>query len=121
MRSMIVALAMCVGVAATAAAQDAKAKGEQLFADQKCTLCHSVGERGNKKGPLDGVASKASRRSNPRMDHRRQGHGRENEGDAEARDEGVLAAERRCGCARGLPELPQEVALKTGDFSAVRE
>src|SRR5438128_10770443 len=51
------------------------------------------------------------------MDHRRQGHGRENEGDAEARDEGVLAAERRCGCAHSLPELPQEVALKTGDFS----
>ena len=57
---MMLALAMCVGVAATAAAQDARAKGEQLFADQKCTLCHSVGERGNKKGPLDGVASKAS-------------------------------------------------------------
>jgi mono/diheme cytochrome c family protein len=33
-------------------------KGEKLFVDQKCTLCHSVGDKGNKKGPLDGVASK---------------------------------------------------------------
>jgi mono/diheme cytochrome c family protein len=60
MRSMVLALVMGVGVAAPAAAQDAKAKGEQLFADQKCSLCHSVGEKGNKKGPLDGVASKLS-------------------------------------------------------------
>jgi mono/diheme cytochrome c family protein len=52
-------LTLCVGLAATAAAQDAKvAKGEKLFADQKCTLCHSIGDKGNKKGPLDGVATK---------------------------------------------------------------
>ena len=59
MRSIVLAGIICVGVAATAAAQDAK-KGEQLFTDQKCTLCHSIGEKGNKKGPLDGVASKIS-------------------------------------------------------------
>jgi mono/diheme cytochrome c family protein len=41
-------------------AQDANANGERLFADQKCTLCHSIGEKGNKKGPLDGLASKQS-------------------------------------------------------------
>ena len=52
-------LTLCVGLAATAAAQDAKvARGEKLFVDQKCTLCHSIGDKGNKKGPLDGVASK---------------------------------------------------------------
>jgi mono/diheme cytochrome c family protein len=56
---VIAGLTLCVGLAATAAAQDAKvAKGEKLFADQKCTLCHSVGDKGNKKGPLDGVATK---------------------------------------------------------------
>ena len=60
MRSMILTAVMCVGVAGAAAAQDAKAKGEKLFADQKCTLCHSIGDRGNKKGPLDGVAAKVS-------------------------------------------------------------
>jgi mono/diheme cytochrome c family protein len=61
MRSIAMTVTLCLGFAATAAAQDAKAtKGEQLFAAQKCTLCHSVGDKGNKKGPLDGVASKLS-------------------------------------------------------------
>ena len=56
---VIAGLALCVGLAASAAAQDAKvAKGEKLFADQKCSLCHSIGDKGNKKGPLDGVGSK---------------------------------------------------------------
>jgi mono/diheme cytochrome c family protein len=56
---VIAGLTLCVGLAATAAAQDAKvAKGEQLFTEQKCTLCHAIGEKGNKKGPLDGVATK---------------------------------------------------------------
>lgn len=61
MRSIVVAVAVCVGLASAAAAQDAKVtKGQQLFTDQKCTLCHSIGDKGNKKGPLDGVASKLS-------------------------------------------------------------
>ena len=59
MFKVIAALTVCVGFAATAAAQDAKvAQGEKLFADQKCGLCHSIGDKGNKKGPLDGVATK---------------------------------------------------------------
>jgi mono/diheme cytochrome c family protein len=50
---------LCAGLAATAWAQDAKvAQGEKLFVDQRCTLCHSVGDKGNKKGPLDNVATK---------------------------------------------------------------
>ena len=61
MRSMVTAVMLCLGCAAAAAAQDAKVtKGQQLFADQKCTLCHSVGDKGNKKGPLDGVGTKMS-------------------------------------------------------------
>ena len=56
---VIAGLTLCVGLAATAAAQDAKvAKGQKIFADQKCSLCHSVGDKGNKKGPLDGVGAK---------------------------------------------------------------
>jgi len=56
---LMAGVALCVGLAATAAAQDAKvAKGEKLFADQKCSMCHAIGEKGNKKGPLDGVATK---------------------------------------------------------------
>jgi cytochrome c2 len=54
---VIAGVTLCVGLAVTAAAQDAK-KGEALFTDQKCTLCHSIGDKGNKKGPLDGVGSK---------------------------------------------------------------
>jgi mono/diheme cytochrome c family protein len=45
--------------AGTAAAQDAAA-GAKIFADQKCSLCHSVAGKGNIKGPLDEVATKLS-------------------------------------------------------------
>ena len=61
MRLMVFGLMVCLGAATTAAAQDAKlAKGEQLYGEQKCGLCHSIGDKGNKKGPLDGVGSKLS-------------------------------------------------------------
>jgi len=57
---VIAGLIVCVGMAATAAAQDAKvvAHGEKVYVDQKCAVCHSIGEKGNRKGPLDGVASR---------------------------------------------------------------
>jgi mono/diheme cytochrome c family protein len=59
MYRVIAGVTLCVGLAAAASAQDAKvAQGEKLFSEQKCTLCHSVGDKGNKKGPLDGVATK---------------------------------------------------------------
>lgn len=45
--------------AGSAAAQDAAA-GAKVFADQKCSVCHSVAGKGNAKGPLDGVGSKLS-------------------------------------------------------------
>jgi mono/diheme cytochrome c family protein len=52
-------LLLCVGMAAPVVAQDAKvAKGEKLYVEQKCALCHSIGDKGNKKGPLDGVGAK---------------------------------------------------------------
>jgi mono/diheme cytochrome c family protein len=52
---------ICVGAATAAAADDANvAKGEKLYVDQKCALCHSIGGKGNKKGPLDGVTTKLS-------------------------------------------------------------
>jgi mono/diheme cytochrome c family protein len=54
--SMIV-LAVCAG---GASAQDTAkiAKGEKVYADQKCSLCHSIAGKGNAKGPLDDVGSK---------------------------------------------------------------
>jgi mono/diheme cytochrome c family protein len=42
-----------------AAAQDA-AKGEQIYAAQKCSMCHMVAGKGNKNSPLDGVGTKLS-------------------------------------------------------------
>jgi len=55
---MVMTAALSLGMAATAAGQDAKAKGEQVFTAQKCSLCHSIAGKGNAKGPLDGVGSK---------------------------------------------------------------
>jgi mono/diheme cytochrome c family protein len=61
LRSIVLAVCAAVGLAATASAQDAKiAKGARVYADQKCAMCHSIGDKGNKKGPLDDVASKYS-------------------------------------------------------------
>ena len=61
MRSIVITMGFCLGVVTAAAAQDAKvAKGQQLFVDQKCSLCHSIAGKGNAKGSLDGVASKLS-------------------------------------------------------------
>jgi mono/diheme cytochrome c family protein len=59
-RSIIVGAALCVAIAGTAAAQDAKAKGEKVYTDSKCSLCHAIGGHGNAKGPLDEVGSKLS-------------------------------------------------------------
>ena len=58
-RATILALAGCLMSAATLSAQDL-ANGEKVYADQKCSLCHSIGDKGNKKGPLDGVGAKLS-------------------------------------------------------------
>ena len=56
-RSAVMGLVLVLGLAAVASAQD-KAKGEAVFAAQKCSLCHSVAGKGNPKGPLDDVGSK---------------------------------------------------------------
>ena len=57
---MRLALLVCVVTfagAATAAAQDT-ARGEKVYAAQKCNMCHSIAGKGQAKGPLDGVGSK---------------------------------------------------------------
>jgi mono/diheme cytochrome c family protein len=61
MRSVVMGVAICLGISSAAAAQGGAAlaaKGEKLFVEQKCTLCHSVAGKGNAKGPLDGVGTK---------------------------------------------------------------
>jgi mono/diheme cytochrome c family protein len=57
-RAAIYVAILSAAGAASAAAQDAKTQGEKVFAAQKCTLCHSVGGKGNSKGPLDEVGGK---------------------------------------------------------------
>src|SRR5580693_2675906 len=52
--------AIYVAILTVAGAVSAAAQGEKLFVDQKCTLCHSVGGKGNVKGPLDEIGSKRS-------------------------------------------------------------
>ena len=58
MRRLVAVTALCLGMAAAASAQDAKAKGEKVYADQKCSLCHAIAGKGNAKGSLDGVGGK---------------------------------------------------------------
>jgi mono/diheme cytochrome c family protein len=58
MRAIGVAVALCVWAAAVAAPDAQIAKGAEVYAAQKCSMCHSIGEKGNKKGPLDGVGTK---------------------------------------------------------------
>lgn len=61
MRSMVLGLGFLLLAAMAVSAQEANiAKGQQVYADQKCGLCHSIDDKGNKKGPLDGVGSKLS-------------------------------------------------------------
>ena len=45
---------------ASATAQDAKMieRGKQVYAEQKCKMCHSIGTEGNTKGPLDDTGNK---------------------------------------------------------------
>lgn len=45
--------------AGMAMAQD-NARGIAVYGEQKCSLCHSIGGKGNPKGALDDVGSKLS-------------------------------------------------------------
>jgi mono/diheme cytochrome c family protein len=58
-RIAIIAFASVFAAAAAASAQSAD-KGKEVFAAQRCSICHSVGDVGNKKGALDKVGAKLS-------------------------------------------------------------
>jgi|SRR5436190_3148803 len=59
MRRLSLGILMVLAATGTAAAQDSAA-GAKIFADQKCSVCHSIAGKGNAKGPLDDVGSKLS-------------------------------------------------------------
>jgi mono/diheme cytochrome c family protein len=58
----IVVLAFCLvlaGLIGTVHAQDAKVqRGQKLYADNRCQMCHSIEGKGNAKGPLDNAGTK---------------------------------------------------------------
>jgi mono/diheme cytochrome c family protein len=56
----VICLAIVSIAGAAPTAQDAKTRGAKVFADQKCALCHSIGGKGNQKGPLDEAVTKLS-------------------------------------------------------------
>lgn len=61
MRRLLIVCGIAIGVSAGVAfAQDAAkiARGKEVYAAAKCSTCHSIEGKGNKKGPLDGVGSK---------------------------------------------------------------
>ena len=61
MRRVLVSAALiCFVMPGPAAAQDPVARGAKVYADQKCSLCHSVAGKGNAKGSLDAVGTKLS-------------------------------------------------------------
>lgn len=54
---LVGASGVLVMAALPAFAQDV-ARGQQVFAEQKCSLCHSIGGKGGKVSSLDGVGSR---------------------------------------------------------------
>ena len=53
-------MAAWLAVMGVASAQDQKQmdRGMKVYADQKCSMCHSIGGKGNVKGPLDDVGNR---------------------------------------------------------------
>ena len=56
------AAALCLASTGVASAQDQEQidSGMKVYADQKCSVCHAIGGKGNLKGALDDVGSRLS-------------------------------------------------------------
>jgi mono/diheme cytochrome c family protein len=56
------ALTLALAMPGVAAAQDEALvkKGQEVYAAQKCSTCHSIAGKGGKQSPLDGVGKKLS-------------------------------------------------------------
>jgi mono/diheme cytochrome c family protein len=55
-----ICLALLSGLAVTTVSAQDAARGEKVYVEQKCSVCHSVAGKGNQKGPLDSVGAKLS-------------------------------------------------------------
>ena len=100
-----------VSSAGIATAQDAAQvkKGQEVYAAQKCSVCHAIAGKGGKANPLDGVGAKLSADDIRAVDrHPDRGRG-EGQVDEKAADAGEVrqAARGRSRRARGLHAKPQ--------------
>jgi mono/diheme cytochrome c family protein len=61
-RRAVLVVVGVLGLPAIAAAQDKALieRGMKVYAEQKCSICHSIDGKGNAKGPLDSVGLKLS-------------------------------------------------------------
>jgi mono/diheme cytochrome c family protein len=55
-----VVLVTLLTAGSASAQQSAVARGQDVYAAQKCSICHSIEGKGNQKGPLDSAGSKLS-------------------------------------------------------------
>lgn len=56
--SAVAAVALSMGFATTLGAQTPEARGAEVYAAQKCAVCHSIAGVGNRRGALEGVGTK---------------------------------------------------------------
>ena len=60
-RTTLSVLLLCMLIPAAAAAQNAAVeRGMKVYAESKCSMCHSVAGKGNAKGVLDAIGTKLS-------------------------------------------------------------
>lgn len=61
-RGAVLVMALVLGAPAVVSAQDKALieRGMKVYADQKCSVCHSIDGKGNAKGALDSVGLKLS-------------------------------------------------------------
>jgi mono/diheme cytochrome c family protein len=57
--AVVAATGLGLAAASLAVAADT-ARGETVYSEQKCSVCHSIAGKGNPRGSLDGVGAKLS-------------------------------------------------------------
>jgi mono/diheme cytochrome c family protein len=55
--TFVLAVLLATGPVASAQDKARIERGTKVYADQKCSVCHAIGGKGNAKGPLDEVGS----------------------------------------------------------------
>lgn len=56
--ALVAVFTLCGMTAATAQTAAAVERGLKVYAAEKCAVCHSIGDKGNKRGPLDDVGTR---------------------------------------------------------------